>query len=48
MDIFHHFIFPVRVFGGAAEMVQGLRALNDLPEVMSSNPNNHMVAHNHL
>jgi hypothetical protein len=32
----------------AAEMVQWLRALTDLPEVLSSNPSNHMVAHNHL
>jgi hypothetical protein len=25
-----------------------LRALTALPEVLSSNPSNHMVAHNHL
>ncbi|KRZ63967.1 hypothetical protein T10_2628 [Trichinella papuae] len=29
-------------------MAQRLRALTVLPEVLSSNPSNHMVAHNHL
>jgi hypothetical protein len=29
-------------------MAQWLRALTAFPEVLSSNPNNHMVAHNHL
>jgi hypothetical protein len=29
-------------------MVQWLRALSVLPEVLSSIPSNHMVAHNHL
>jgi hypothetical protein len=33
---------------GTGEMAQWLRALNALPEVLSSIPNNHMVAHNHL
>ena len=33
-------------FLGAGEMAQRLRALTDLPEVLSSNPSNHMVAHN--
>jgi hypothetical protein len=33
---------------GAGEMAQRLRALTALPEVLSSNPSNHMVAHNHL
>jgi hypothetical protein len=32
----------------AAEMAQRLRALTALPEVLSSIPSNHMVAHNHL
>jgi hypothetical protein len=32
---------------GAGEMVQRLRALAALPEVLSSNPSNHMMAHNH-
>jgi hypothetical protein len=29
-------------------MAQWLRALTALPKVLSSNPSNHMVAHNHL
>jgi hypothetical protein len=29
-------------------MAQRLRALTDLPEILSSIFNNHMVAHNHL
>jgi hypothetical protein len=29
------------------EMAQQLRALIALPEVLSSSPSNHMVAHNH-
>jgi hypothetical protein len=29
-------------------MAQLLRALTALPVVLSSNPSNHMVAHNHL
>jgi hypothetical protein len=33
---------------GAGEMAQRLRALTALPEVLSSVPSNHMVAHNHL
>jgi hypothetical protein len=32
----------------AGEMAQRLRVLTTLPEVMSSNPKKHMVAHNHL
>jgi hypothetical protein len=32
----------------AGEMAQRLRALTALPEVLSSIPSNHMVAHNHL
>jgi hypothetical protein len=32
---------------GAGEMVQWVRALTALPKVLSSNPSNHMVAHNH-
>jgi hypothetical protein len=32
----------------AREMAQRLRALTSLPEVLSSIPSNHMVAHNHL
>jgi hypothetical protein len=33
---------------GAGEMAQRVRALTALPEVLSSNPSNNMVAHNHL
>jgi hypothetical protein len=33
---------------GAGEMAQWLRALTALPEVLSSIPSIHMVAHNHL
>lgn len=32
----------------AGKMAQQVRALTALPKVLSSNPNNHMVAHNHL
>jgi hypothetical protein len=32
----------------AGEMAQWLRVLISLPEVLSSIPSNHMVAHNHL
>jgi hypothetical protein len=32
----------------AGEMAQWLRAPTALPEVLSSNPSNHMVVHNHL
>ena len=31
----------------AGEMAQWLRALTPVPKVLSSNPSNHMVAHNH-
>jgi hypothetical protein len=31
----------------AGEMAQQVRALTALPKVLSSNPSNHMVAHNH-
>jgi hypothetical protein len=33
---------------GAGEMAQWLKALTLLPEVLSSIPSSHMVAHNHL
>ena len=33
--------------GGDGEMAQQLRALTAFPKVLSSNPSNHMVAHNH-
>jgi hypothetical protein len=31
----------------AGEMAQWVRALTALPKVLSSNPSNHMVVHNH-
>jgi len=37
-----------KVLSGAGEMAQRVRALTALPEVLSSNPSNHMVAHSHL
>jgi hypothetical protein len=40
------FIPDQRVFSGAGEMAQQLRALTAPPEVLSSIPSNHMVAHN--
>jgi hypothetical protein len=33
---------------GAGELAQWVRALAALPEVLSSIPSNHMVAHDHL
>jgi hypothetical protein len=33
---------------GAGEMAQWLGTLTVLPEVLSSTPSTHMVAHNHL
>jgi hypothetical protein len=33
---------------GAGEIAKGLRARTVLPEVLSSIPSNHVVAHNHL
>jgi hypothetical protein len=36
------------ILSGAGEMTQRLRSLSVLPEVRSSIPSNHMVAHNHL
>jgi hypothetical protein len=35
------------LFLGAGEMAQWVRALTALLKVLSSNPSNHMVAHNH-
>jgi hypothetical protein len=37
----------IRVLLQADEMAQQLKALTVLPKVLSSNPSNHMVAHNH-
>jgi hypothetical protein len=36
------------VLSGAGEMSQGVRAMTALLKILSSNPSNHMVAHNHL
>jgi hypothetical protein len=36
-----------REIDGAGEMSQQVGALTALPKVLSSNPSNHMVAHNH-
>ena len=41
-------VCDIKVEMGAGEMAQQLRALAVLPEVLSSIPSNHMVAHNHL
>jgi hypothetical protein len=38
----------LKVVNRAGEMAQRLRVPTALPKVMSSNPSNHMVAHNHL
>jgi hypothetical protein len=38
----------LKTHGQAGEINQRLRALTALPEVLSSIPSNHMVAHNHL
>jgi hypothetical protein len=35
-------------FSQAGEMAQQLRTLTALPKVLSTNPSNHTVAHNHL
>jgi hypothetical protein len=37
-----------RQVAGVGEMAQQVRALTLLPKVLSSNPSNHMVAHNHV
>jgi hypothetical protein len=48
------FIIPKKIFILESdslvlgEMAQWLRALTALPEVLSSIPSNHIVAHNHL
>jgi hypothetical protein len=38
----------VRFQARVGKMMQQLRALTTLPEVLSSIPSNHMVAHNYL
>jgi hypothetical protein len=44
----HSEIPSQKIHTWAGEMAQRLRALASLPEVLSSNPSNHKVAHNHL
>jgi hypothetical protein len=39
--------FKKKKKAGAGEIAQWVRALTALPNVLSSNPSNHMVAHNH-
>jgi hypothetical protein len=38
---------PDKAVSWAGKMAQGVRALTALLKILSSNPNNHMVAHNH-
>jgi len=40
--------YDLKKDGGPGEMAQRLGALTALPVVLSSIPNNHMVAHSHL
>jgi hypothetical protein len=40
-------MLPIKAVVGAGEMAQQLRILTALLKVLSSNPSNHMVAHNH-
>jgi hypothetical protein len=40
-------IYSLKVQSRAGEMAQWLRVPTALPKVQSSNPSNHMVAHNH-
>jgi hypothetical protein len=42
------FYFVKNTFVGAGKLAQHSRALTVLPEVLSSFPSNHVVAHNHL
>jgi len=48
LDNFYNRLFECFKKLGDEEMAQWLRALTALPEVLSSIPSNHMVAHNHL
>ena len=43
----YQMITPKSLCVGAGEMAQRVRTLTALPKFMSSNPSNHMVAHNH-
>jgi hypothetical protein len=44
----HSEILSQKINKGAGEIAQQLRVQPALPEVLSSNSSNHMVAHNHL
>jgi hypothetical protein len=44
---FLFFVFLKTTLLGTGEMAQWIRALTALLKVLSSNPSNHMVAHNH-
>jgi hypothetical protein len=46
-DLHHSIKFFTKDWGWAGEMAQQVRALTALPKVLSSNPSNHMVTHNH-
>jgi hypothetical protein len=37
----------LKKFLGADKMAQQVKALTALPKVLSSNPSNHMMTHNH-
>jgi hypothetical protein len=39
---------PLKIIIWAGEMAKWVRALTAFLKVLSSNPSNHMVAHNHL
>jgi len=41
-------IYDLKSILGAGEVAQQLRTLTALPEVLSSNPSNHVVVHSHL
>jgi hypothetical protein len=45
--LYNEYIPIKKKYIGAGEMAQQLRAPTALPKVPSSNPSNHMVAHNH-
>jgi hypothetical protein len=47
MDFIEVCSFLLKDRKGAGEMAQQVRALTALPKVLTSNPRNHMVAHNY-
>jgi hypothetical protein len=44
--VFRNIYVYTNILLGAGEMAQWLRALTGLAKVLSSNPSNHMMAHN--